>query len=210
MYSAVASGIFTARNLDKTANGDVGRAAVAYGQGAGLLQEIAKYDGAVANSAKSALSVFSKLSKESKVFEYAGKATKFAVNNVNPLICASGVIKTAMAEDKVKTGITEAMALSTMFAGEKLTKMHYDKIVNSKTCKSLINKASDMKILKPVFEYIKKHNLGGKIGKILKGVVFVGASIASYGVGQKIGDDFADKVKANTTSYKPKKINQKA
>ena len=52
MFSAVASGIFAYRNADKTKNGDVGRGAVTYGQTAGLVQEVAKYDGAIANSAR--------------------------------------------------------------------------------------------------------------------------------------------------------------
>ena len=41
MFSAVASGIFAARNVDKTRDGDVGRSAVALGQTAGLVQEVA-------------------------------------------------------------------------------------------------------------------------------------------------------------------------
>lgn len=109
MFSAVASGIFAVRNADKTKHGEVGRSAVTLGQTAGLVQEIAKYDGLAANAARSTLSVFSDLAKQNKMFDYAGKVTKFAVNNVNPLICASGVIKTAMSDDKVGTGITEQL-----------------------------------------------------------------------------------------------------
>ena len=100
MFSAVASGIFAYRNADKTKNGDIGRGAVTLGQTAGLVQEVAKYDGFAANAARSTLSVFSDLAKQNKAFEYAGKVTKFAIDNVNPLICASSVIKTAMAEEK--------------------------------------------------------------------------------------------------------------
>ena len=93
MFSAVASGIFAVRNAKKTENGEVGRSAVTLGQTAGVVQEVAKYDGTIAKTARSACSVFSDLAKENKAFEYAGKVTKFAVNNVNPLICVSGVIK---------------------------------------------------------------------------------------------------------------------
>lgn len=197
MFSAVASGIFAVRNADKTKDGEVGRSAVTLGQTAGLVQEIAKYDGLAANAARSTLSVFSDLAKQNKMFDYAGKVTKFAVNNVNPLICASGVIKTAMSDDKVGTGITEAAALSTMFAGEELIKQNYDKAVNSKTCKDLLAKASDTKCLKPVLEYLEKHKLSGKAGAIVKGLAFVGASMTSYAVGQKIGKDISKRVKAN-------------
>ncbi len=197
MFSPIASGIFAYRNAYKTKNGDIGRGAVTLGQTAGLLQEVAKYDGLAANAARSTLSVFSDLAKQNKAFEYAGKVTKFAVDNVNPLICASGVVKTAMAEDKVKTGITEAAALSAMFAGEGLIKLYYDKAANSNEVQAGMKKLADKKMIKPVFEYVEKHKLGGKIGSVVKGLVFVGGSMASYAVGQKFGDGFANRVEAN-------------
>lgn len=197
MFSAVASGIFAYRNADKTKNGEIGRSAVTLGQTAGLVQEVAKYDGVAANTARSALSVFSDLAKQNKAFEYTGKVTQFAVNNVNPLICASGVVKTAMADDKVKTGITEAAALSAMFAGEGLIKLHYDEAANSKAVKDAITKMSNTGVVKPVFEYLEKNKLGGKVGAVIKGLAFVGGSMASYSVGQKFGGGIANRVEAN-------------
>lgn len=213
MFSPVASGIFTFRNIDKTANGDIGRGAVAYGQAAGVLQEAAKSTGVVGNAARSTMSVFSKMAKQHKAFEYAGKVTKFAVDNVNPLICVAGVFKTLKSDDKVKTGITEACALGTMFAGESLIKNNYDLIVNSKTCKNVLKKASDTKLLKPVFEYLAKHNLSGKVGNIIKGLAFVAGSIGCYSIGQKLGEDLSVCVKANLgikNKPVPQKINQRA
>lgn len=210
MFSAVASGIFAYRNADKTKNGDIGRGAVTYGQTAGLIQEIAKYDGLAANAARSTLSVFSDLAKQNKAFEYAGKVTKFAIDNVNPLICASSVIKTAMSEDKVGTGITEAAALSAMFAGEGMVKMYYDKAANSKEVQSAIKKLSDKKMIKPVFDYVEKHKLGGKVGAVVKGLIFVGGSMGSYAIGQKFGEDFSSRIKASLDLKNPKKINQMA
>lgn len=210
MFSAVASGIFAYRNADKTKNGDIGRGAVTLGQTAGLVQEVAKYDGFAANAARSTLSVFSDLAKQNKAFEYAGKVTKFAIDNVNPLICASSVIKTAMAEDKVGTGITEATALSAMFAGEGMVKMYYDKVANSNEVKSGMKKLSNKKIMKPVFEYVEKHKLGGKIGAVVKGLIFVGGSMGSYAIGQKFGEDFSSRVKASCNIKDSKKINQMA
>ena len=210
MFSAVASGIFAVRNVNKTENGEVGRSAVALGQTAGVVQEIAKYDGAIANTARSAVSVFSDMAKENKAFEYAGKFTKFAINNVNPLICVSGGIKTAMSDDKVKTGITEAMALAAMFAGEGLTKRYYDKAINSQTCKSIITKLSKTKGISKIFDYLSKHKLNGKAAAIAKGLAFITASITSYNIGEHYGKDLADDVKAKLGISTPKKINQKA
>lgn len=208
MFSVWASGIFAVRNADKTKDGDIGRGAVTLGQTAGVIQEVAKYDGMVANSARSAVSVFSDLAKQNKAFEYAGKVTKFAVNNVNPLICASGAIKTARSDDKVKTGITETAALSTMFAGESLVKKNYDSIASSKTVTHALEKASETKLLKPVFEYLEKHKLNGKAANIAKGLTFVAGSMTSYTCGQKLGDGLSSRVKANMGLTKPKKINQ--
>ncbi len=202
MFSPIASCIFACRNVDKTKNGDVGRSTVALGQTAGLLQEVSKYDGLAANSARSALSVFSKLANEHKAFEYAGKAVQFAADNVNPLICASGVLKTAMSDDKVGTGVTEVAALSAMFAGEGMIKKNYDKAVNSKTVKEGISKLSKTKVLKPLFEYLEKHKLKGKAGAIIKGLLFVGGSMTSYAVGQKFGEATAKRVKANVKLVK--------
>ena len=208
MFSAVASGIFTYRNIDKTQNGDVGRGAVAYGQAAGLVQEIAKYDGAIANGAKSALSAFSNLAKNNKAFEYAGKVTKFAINNVNPLICVSAGIKTAKSNEKVKTGITETAALATMFAGEGLIKLKYDKVINSKAFQNVLTKAKDTKVFKPVFDYLTKHKLNGKAANVLKGLIFVGGSMGSYAIGHKLGSDIADRVKANLNIKTPSENKQ--
>lgn len=213
MFSPVASGIFTFRNIDKTANGDIGRGAVAYGQAAGVLQEAAKGTGAVGSAARSTMSVFSKMAKQHKAFEYAGKVTKFAVDNVNPLICVAGAYKTLKSDDKVKTGITEFCALGTMFAGESLIKNNYDLVVNSKICKNVLKKASDTKLLKPVFEYLAKHNLSGKVGSIIKGLAFVAGSIGSYTLGQKLGENVSNSVKANLgikNKPVPQKINQRA
>ena len=210
MYSAVASSFFAVRNAKKTENGEVGRSAVALGQTAGVVQEVAKYDGAVANTARSACSVFSDMAKQNKAFEYAGKFTKFAVNNVNPLICVSGGIKTLTSDDKIGTGITEAAALSAMFLGEGLTKKHYEEIINSKTCKNVTKKLSDSKILKPIAEYLKINKLNGKAGLILKGLTFVIASMSSYAIGEHFGKDIANDVKKELGIGKPKKINQKA
>ena len=205
MFNAVATGAFTVRNIDKTRNGDVGRVAVAYGQGAGLIQEGAKGGSTIL---RSIISTSSNLAKHNKAFEYAGKVTKFAVNNVNPLICVSAGIKTAMSDDKVKTGITETAALATMFAGEGLIKLKYDKVINSKAFQNVLTKAKNTKLFKPVFDYLTKHKLNGKAAYILKGLIFVGGSMGSYAIGHKFGNDIADRVKANLNIKTPSENKQ--
>ncbi len=195
MFSPVASTIFTFRNIDKTENGEIGRAPVALGQAVGVLGEIAKYDNAAALTAKNMLSVFSDLSKENKVMNYAGKFAKFASNNVNPLIALSGGVKVLMSDDKQSAAITETAALSAMFGGEALVKKHYDKILNSKNMQQLLTSASKQKYLKPVFEFLKKKNWGGATGAIIKGLIFLAASMSAYEVGHIAGDKIVQKVK---------------
>lgn len=211
MFSPIASSYFAVRNVDKTQNGEVGRSTVALGQAAGLVEDTAKGNSIFSGTARSIVSGCSNLAKENKAFKYAGKAVKFAADNVNPLICASSVVKTAMSDDKVGTGITEIGAISAMFAGEGLVKQNYDKAINSNTCKNLVKKASKTKCLKPVFEYLEKHQLKGKAGNIIKGVVFVGASMSSYALGQNLGEDIAKRVKSNLgIKTEEKKVNKKA
>lgn len=207
MFSPVASTIFTFRNIDKTENGDIGRAPVALGQAVGVLGEVAKYDNAVAVSAKNVLSVFSDLSQENKVMNYAGKFAKFASNNVNPLIAVSGGVKVLMSDDKQSTAITEGSALSAMFGGEALVKKYYDSIANSKTVQNTLKSAANSKYLKSVFEFIEKKNWGGATGAIVKGLLFIAGSMTSYEIGHIAGDKIAKYVKEQQNKSSKAELN---
>lgn len=187
MFSPIASTIFTVRNINKTENGEVGRAPVFIGQAAGVVGEISKYDNAIAIGTKNVLSVFSKLSEENKTLKYAGKFAKFASENVNPLIAVSGGVKVLMSDDKQSAAITEASALSAMFAGEGLLKKNYDKITGTSAVKS----AMSSKYAKAITDFLQKTQLKGAAGAIVKGASFVGTSIASYEAGHCIGDKLA-------------------
>lgn len=195
MFSPVASTIFTFRNIDKTENGEIGRAPVALGQAVGVLGEISKYDNALAVGAKNVLSVFGELAQENKVMNYASKFAKFASNNVNPLIAASGGVKVLMSDDKQSAAITEAAALSAMFGGEALVKKNYDKIAKSKGVQDLLKLVADKKYIKPLVEYFEKKKWGGATAAVVKGLLFLSASMTSYEVGHKVGDKAAKQVK---------------
>ncbi len=194
MFSPVASTIFAYRNAEKTKDGDVGRSVVTVGQCAGVFQEISKYDNIFALSARSALKAYENLSKDNKALSYAGKALKFAADNVNPLICASGALKVAMADDKVHAGITETTALAGMFLGEAVMKQTFDNIFNEKNVKNIAEKASDKNILKPLAEYFKTSKFSGRTAAFLKGVLFVCGSITSYALAEKTGNFYADDI----------------
>lgn len=184
MSNAISSLIFAFRNVDKTQHGEVGRAPVAAAQGVKVLSEVSRYNKALAKGADATLSVFNNLAKKSKAVDYAVQGVNWATKNVNPLICISGGLKVATADDKTDAAIKEVAALSTMFAGEAIAKNTLPSIV-------------------------KKLPVNNKIGAIIKGVLFVGASIASYSLGEHLGKDLSKEVKANW-AFEPAKINQMA
>lgn len=207
----VPSGIFCYRNIKKVEDGEPQRGTVAFAQGAKIVQALADYNETTAKTAGNAMSVFNEYAKKYKPVEYAGKAVKWATKNVNPLICASSVVKTAMSDDKVGTGITEAGALAGMFAGEGLMKLHMDKFINAENVTKAANMADNVNWLKPLAKFMNKAGNNSKIAAVIKGIVFVCGSIGSYSVGQSIADKYSDKVKASL-GIEPEpepKINQK-
>lgn len=187
MFSPVSSTIFAFRNVDKTSNGELGRAPVAAGQLTSIFKEIAKYDKAIAIGAKNSMDIVRDLVGKDAL-KTTGKVLDFFSRNVNPLICVSSGIKVLKADDKDKDRVLleEAGMLGAMFAAEHTVAKNYDKVVNSKTVQNALNKASETKVLKPVFETVAKHNWGGKVGTIAKGLTFATASIGCSTAGRSI------------------------
>ena len=185
MSNAISSLIFMFRNVDKTKNGEIGRAPVAALQSLKVIQGVSKYDSTIAKGAEEAVSLFTKAAKHSKAADIVLKSAKWGLENnmVNPLICVSSGIKVLNSEDKTSTAVKELAAISGMLAGESVAK----------------------KVLAKIFKS------GSMAAKIASGVLFVCASIASYSVGEYVGKDLAKTVKANTTLMPvPAKINQTA
>ncbi len=182
MSNAISSLIFCARNVDKTKHGDIGRAPVALAQGLKVVDCVAEHNKAVAVGTEKAASVFAEAAQHSKFADRLLKATKWAKNNVNPMICISSGIKVIKSDDKLSTGLVELGAISSMLAGEGIAKKLLAKIFTS----------------------------GSIYSKIASGVLFVGASIASYSLGEKVGKDLAKEVRANIGDKKQSKIDQMA
>lgn len=198
MSNVVSSTIFAVRNVDKFENGDIGRLPVAGAQAINVFDKILHYNARLAKSADSAISAFNALAEHNKFIDYTGKAVKWATKNVNPLICASGGLKVAMSDDKPKATVVETASLATMFAGERLMKSALlDAVFDSKAANSAVKYLKDAKLSKPWMEVLSKHNAGGKLGTIARGVLFVGGSIASYAAGQKIGEDMYSGLQAS-------------
>lgn len=184
MCNGIASTIFMFRNIGKVENGDIGRVPVAGAQCVNIFNEVAKYNKTVAKGTEAASNAFRSLAESSKVADYALKGVNWATKHINPLICVSGVVKVARTkDDKTSAAIEEASALGTMMAGEKCAKAILPKLIKC----------------------------GGKTGAIAKGLLFVGASMGSYSVGEKLGKDLAKTFKANISlkdDVPAEKINQ--
>ncbi len=191
MFSPVASTIFAYRNAEKTKNGDVGRSVVTVGQCTGVIQEISKYDNIFSASARSALKALESFAADNKLAGYAGKALQFTADNVNPLICASGVLKVAMSDDKVHDGITETAALSGMFLGEGLMKLHFNDVFSESAFKRAATKVQNKSALKWIAETVLNSKHTGKAASILKGILFVCGSMGSYAAAREVGEFYA-------------------
>ena len=190
----VPSSVFLYNNVRKVENGEAARGTVVFAQGAKIAQAVAKYHDDTAKTATEAYNIFGKYANKSKILDVAGKGVNWATRNVNPLICASAAYKTVTSDDKVHTGISQVGALSGMFLGEGMMKLHSDKVINEGNLKKLAEKVKDVKGLKGIAAAILESGHGGKIASILKGIAFVTVSMTSYNLGQKLGDDAADRI----------------
>ncbi|MBO5435486.1 hypothetical protein J6A31_06815, partial [bacterium] len=129
--------------------------------------------------------------------------------NVNPLICASGVLKVAMSDDKIHDGIVETTALIGMFAGEALMKDNFNNFFNEQTFKNIAKKSADKGILTKFSELVQKSKYTGKVASVMKGIAFVLGSIGSYSLAQKAGEKYAEDVIDFFGLESKEKINQK-
>lgn len=179
MSNVVSSAIFCVRNVDKAENqGKVGRVAPAAGQGLNVAEHIAQLENSIGKGTKTALEAMQTVAKNRKVLEYTGKAVRFASENVNPLICISSGIDVLTSKDKESALVTNAAALTSMFAVESLMKKHLDDVVKIKGID---------KIAKKISEFAKTTKNPKAIPLIFHGVGFVIGSCAAYSIGEKFG-----------------------
>ncbi len=195
MYSAVATALFAARNINKDAAAEPGRVYVAGPiQAMNAVGAALKLDNSVSKSATSATNVFQKIAKYNALTKGAEKVLTIASNNVNPILCVSGVAKVALSDDPIYQAPIEAGSLLAMFGSEKLMKDHVENMLKSDKAKNLVKEASEIKILKPLFAYIEKNKAGGKVASIAKGVIFFTGSILGYGAGHYVSKELTDEI----------------
>jgi len=193
----VPSAWFLRNNVKKVQNGDDARSTVVFAQGAKILEAVKRYHDKSPKSASEAFNIFGKYADKSKALNVAGKGIDWAAKNVNPLICASAVYKTVTSDNKVETGITQAGAISGMFLGEGLMKLHMDKAINEQNIVTMAEKSKNLKGLSKLSNYILKSGNGGKVAAVLKGIAFVCASMTSYDIGERLAKEPAKKVCSN-------------
>lgn len=180
MVNSIATMWFLARNGEQAQDGHIGKYAVFVGQAKKIFDEISTLDNQIGKSFTKTADILKGYSESNRIVGGAGKILKFASQNVNPLIIASAALDTAMAEDKVTTGVTSAAGVGAMFGAEKLMKQ-------------FLTKEGEAKLAEKITDFVKKCHpeKAGKIGRIgayvAYGLSFAGASIIGYTGGKKFG-----------------------
>ncbi len=120
------------------------------------------------------------INNSSKMAKCVGSIAAIAKKIVYPLIISSGIYTTFKSKDKVKTGISQTTAISSMYACEQ-------------TAESIL-KTIDNKVLNtPAF----KNNKYLKYGYyVLKGSAYAASSLFGYNAGSKLGSSFVDKIRS--------------
>lgn len=204
--------VFSKNGLFAFRRGDKSEKAITDGN---ILYGIANADIAAAQTYKSTLAALSVLPTASACMSIKAlnqsankfapyrelkKVIKFTAKNINPLICAASGIKVAVSDDKVDTAAREALSLSSMFAAEaaarKLLGMPDDNKAVNKESYNMSRKYSNITVeknIKRLRSFCETKKLFGKISLkgapgMIKGVMFVGASIGGYALGAKVAD----------------------
>lgn len=135
-----------------------------------------------------------------KFLKGAGIVFDFISKHVNPLITVAEAIKVLNSDDKADAAIRSTMALACMFAGEGFAKRYMGMSYHTKENNSRITKTYDAlyhnnpfveKQVNAMKDYCETKKLFNKISLkgvpgAVKGLLFVGASIASYAIGKKL------------------------
>ena len=120
-----------------------------------------------------------------KAGKFLSGMAKFGRKLVYPLIVLSGILNTARAEDKVKTGVSQASGIGLMYASETIAE----------------------KFLNPITHKIESSAKPWVKGAwaVARGLIYVGASLGGYDIGNKFASSIVDKVRG----HKLKKTKEK-
>ena len=207
----VSSGVFAGRRTDKFVDNvdnnpvyGVANLMIAGGQTLKAVRAAKEVAIAAEPSAAESIKTMSKsvetASKASKSLKVFRGLFDFISKHINPLICLTSVLKVLFgADDKVEAGCQELGGLAGMFLFEhcykELAGLSYTKEINGKmvSCprEALYHRNPFAeKQVNALKEYCATKKLFGKVSlkaapSVLKGLFFVGASIAGYSLGSK-------------------------
>ena len=168
--------------------------------------------------------------KTSKFMQILGKVFKFSSENINPLICGASAIKVLGSDDMLDTAVRETLGLGLMFTCEKGAKKLLGMPIVKKNAQGVKEtiaqtplyktnpflKAQSQKLEKTLRtamdDICKGKNLYSKIQHssvpgVLKGLIFVCASIAGYKLGSMLANCILGKEEGNKTKAKSVKMN---
>lgn len=98
---------------------------------------------------------------------------------VYPIIICSGIYNTVKSDDKVKTGASQALGISTMYIFETYAEKGLKKIANYLSS----------------FDKFSNNNISKGLWYLVKGAAFICASMAGFDIGSKISDTCVDKIR---------------
>lgn len=168
-YSGVATLGFIGTNSNKVfEQEDWTRIPVLAGQIMNAADEASNLNTKLAGKTCKLVTTCEKMAKSDKVFGSVFNAGKFIKNNINPLIIASSTTKVILTkkEDREKALVTECGTIGGMFLAEGFMKKNLDKFLN----------------VLPVSK---------KVLPIIKGIIFLSASLTGSSLGHKLGKKVA-------------------
>lgn len=152
----------------------------------------------VSSGAAGKIKATTNVSKTAKVLKGAQKVINFTADHINPVICVTSGAKVLGSEDKVETAADETIKLGTMFGSEAVAKvalgMPYTKKVNGKNVtfkregvgEKIYNNVFSGKQKEALEQFAKTKKFVKYLPSTAKGLLFVGASIGGYQLGEKI------------------------
>ena len=163
------------------------------------------------------------LEESSKIFKGIGTVTRFVADNINPIICVASGVKVLSSEDKGEALVTEGLALAGMFKAESLAKQFMGMPIikkgtdgvrrtiprealyhNNPFIEKQVNVLKDYCATKKLFNSISLKALPG----VLKGTLFVLASIGGYKLGTYVANVILGKNKKSAQTVKHYDFNQ--
>ena len=213
---AIASAIFSVRNINKAENGDYGRVFAAAGQTYNAVNGLAQLQNSMGQTinpigkkivgasqkAEQLLNKVDACAKNEGVLGKSAKGLQMASKAVNPLLCLASGYRVVTDDDWQSAAVEEACAMGGMFMAERAAK-----VLKSPICNDLkvINSIKDEKLKNSLLEKAKKFsnikNNKLKFGAIIASeILFVCTSILAFGAGKEIGKKITGRDKGADTA----------